>query len=1095
MKTPDLSPNGVSSPANLLHGQHRWMRTALPLAIVNAGLILTLVFLWLSHPSGQRIEKWGWLPLWWMLGIFVSALIAVALWALRHRSMLHSARSLDKRLNAMNRLETAVAYKDADDAVLRAQREETAHFLEQAPVRSHRAILRVLGIVAAAALAAHLATLTLWSWPGARTAVPMTKPEPPPEVPKASITWKSPAAETKAVPIEEVPLNALADSVTGLRDMVLEIEVNGEPKMSLPFPVEKLNEPGRHPVQTSIYLDQLNVEPFDMVSYYLHAKRISKIKFPEVVSTVQFVEIKRFRDDVREVPGGNGKSVFPLITALKVAQLRLMKENFLLAHAEISTTQPVWVKENKRVGDEQGILEKKSGEVIAKLTQEGLPAEIIDLLAQAQPLMADASGKILAKQNQTALPLQGKSLGLITEIEKFMIKKVAKDGKSKGGPTVKDPFQKQQELELKQRFKTQAGEMELLLREQQRLAGDLNKEQQQSPAKSQQANSPAPDAKDSGKDSKSSDSGVNPSKSGAQPSGGDTQPSGSDTQSSDGSAKPSDGDAKTPDRNKIEGTLAERQTQISQRIGALLTGQVFVPEITQHLEAARDQARESLKQLDADDVPKAREPAASAAHELMLAKQVMDRVGEEKTKNDLEAALQDLNKAADQAANAPKQKSDEEAKDEAKKAADQVEKTRDDLAGSAKGQQEAGSEKAAARLAQIVNALNDPKLRADLQKLYNLPRDAGQAQAVSQKISRITEQIAKMQAGGPKTPAELAELVERVERSRANLQRLAMAEKAGGNQTGPRGDGLKMPAGNGDSSKPGANPGTSPGANPGTKPGEKAGSKPDGAGSQAGSNPGENPGAGSKPDKGQGTGPGQGQGAQPEASSGTSPGKEPGSNPGQEQGKGEGEGAGSNSQAQVQNSKGQEPGKGDPQKGEQGSQGEGEGSGGSGVTSASSNPAPASSQQDGKEQDSKTPPSGGGGAGNEAAGNGGGSARLTREVVEDLEQETREMTAVLGPSHETEELERTFKHPTSRQFSQVVATYEQINGPLDTVIALLKAELQKTRRQHELLDQSAEKALPAYRDAVADYFEQLSRDYPDATPPAQPDDSKKDGAQ
>jgi hypothetical protein len=37
--------------------------------------------------------------------------------------------------------------------------------------------------------------------------------------------------------------------------------------------------------------------------------------------------------------------------------------------------------------------------------------------------------------------------------------------------------------------------------------------------------------------------------------------------------------------------------------------------------------------------------------------------------------------------------------------------------------------------------------------------------------------------------------------------------------------------------------------------------------------------------------------------------------------------------------------------------------------------------------------------------------------------------------------------------------------------------LLQSSRQHELSDQLAEQAPPAYRAAVADYFERLSRDY------------------
>jgi hypothetical protein len=61
--------------------------------------------------------------------------------------------------------------------------------------------------------------------------------------------------------------------------------------------------------------------------------------------------------------------------------------------------------------------------------------------------------------------------------------------------------------------------------------------------------------------------------------------------------------------------------------------------------------------------------------------------------------------------------------------------------------------------------------------------------------------------------------------------------------------------------------------------------------------------------------------------------------------------------------------------------------------------------------------------------------------------------------------------------SSVVEAYGTLNEPLGAIINLLRIQLQQSSRQHELTDQQAEQAPPAYRAAVADYFERLSRDY------------------
>jgi hypothetical protein len=59
----------------------------------------------------------------------------------------------------------------------------------------------------------------------------------------------------------------------------------------------------------------------------------------------------------------------------------------------------------------------------------------------------------------------------------------------------------------------------------------------------------------------------------------------------------------------------------------------------------------------------------------------------------------------------------------------------------------------------------------------------------------------------------------------------------------------------------------------------------------------------------------------------------------------------------------------------------------------------------------------------------------------------------------------------------VAGLYLAIDPPLGEVIRLLREELNRAKRDHQLSEQSADTAPAAYRSAVADYFERLSRDY------------------
>ena len=238
--------------------------------------------------------------------------------------------------------------------------------------------------------------------------------------------------------------------------------------------------------------------------------------------------------------------------------------------------------------------------------------------------------------------------------------------------------------------------------------------------------------------------------------------------------EPPGAEPKKPDPNRIEGTFTERQTLIAQRIGALLNQQVLPPEVNTHLEAGQEHARDSLRQLDADDIAQARGPAAAAARELRLAIQSMDRLGEDNTNDKLAVALNRLNKAADAAREAGDAKSESDAKQAAEAAATQAAEARDQLADAARRQQETGSAQAAARLAEAVHALDDQKLRDALQQWHDQPRNAALAQAAAEQLARAAERVAEQQ-GGKGSPEEIAKLVERVERTRQNLERLVAA--------------------------------------------------------------------------------------------------------------------------------------------------------------------------------------------------------------------------------------------------------------------------------------------------------------------------------
>jgi len=956
------------------------MRGAWPLSVFAMGLSATLAVCWAQHRSFARVEKWGNLPHWWIGGVALSCVAAFCVWLARRETLLRTAQKLDSKFDAKNRLETAALLRDETSAIARLQREETAHFLQQtaSQPRAKTAPLLALSALAIFLALSHFITLLSWTRPWLREEKKVAAQSAPPRAnePQASIKWKSPESETKAAPIEEVALEAVANSTSGLRDLVLEMSVNGEPRASVPISLDEVKKAGAHAIQTSLYLDQLEVQPYDIISYNLRAQRIEAIassisqnssisqKLPPTVSPVQFVQVKPFRDDVREMPGGGtGNPGFDLIKALKAAQLRLIKENFILAHAEIARDDADWKKENERVGHEQNVLKEKTGEVVEQLIQQGTPAEIVDLITQAKPLMDDAAQKIIATQNQPALSPQGKSLGLITAVEKYFIKALARGGSAPPPQqNVEDPFRTKKELEMKQRFQTKAGEMELLAAEQARLAEDLAK----------------------------SDAAANPS--------------------SPANSAPSP-NASKPDPNRIEGTPAERQTQISQRVGALLNGKIFAQEITQHLENGREQARDALHQLDENNIEAAREPAAAAARELRLAAEAMNRAGEQQAKEQLGDALRILSRAADQARTAPQQSSQQAARAQADEAAKQAQQSAADLAKAARDQQETGSAQAAARLAELANELHEQDLQKTLQRLREQPRDNARAQTAAEKLQQLADRAAQQRSSGaPFSQDEIARLADQLERARANLQRLANGDNA--NTTGNREQSSQQnqtSQQNLQSQQNGQNSQTQQSQN---------------ANSQAA----------------------QTQTSQLAQSAGHSKQAQPGQ------------------------------GKGDSRTGSTGQNGIGgaEKSDGSQQTAAwtfGQVPGAKGAQQTSSSDvrdDNSTP---------HAAEM---REQFARELIDDLRDSALDAMTVLPQSSEASALRDRLREalPQPRAQSRELAAFiSKIDPPLEGLIKALRAETRHTQRQHQLTEQNIDLAPPAYRPAVADYFENLSRDY------------------
>ncbi len=108
------------------------------------------------------------------------------------------------------------------------------------------------------------------------------------------------------------------------------------------------------------------------------------------------------------------------------------------------------------------------------------------------------------------------------------------------------------------------------------------------------------------------------------------------------------------------------------------------------------------------------------------------------------------------------------------------------------------------------------------------------------------------------------------------------------------------------------------------------------------------------------------------------------------------------------------------------------------------------------------------------------------ELVEDLREAAQAAAPALPASTELTEVKEGLNGLTRADLHNLAPLVARIDPPLAGMIRLLRAQVQEQHRKYQLADQHLDLAPPAYRAAVAAYFEALSRGDAAATPPPEP---------
>lgn len=216
---------------------------------------------------------------------------------------------------------------------------------------------------------------------------------------KASLVLTLPEGETRAKPLDEVEWDGVGESPHGFDSIALAVYVNGEFRKNYP-PENSPKEKGKVSFGSVLALEDLNVNPFDLVSFHLVGKGMVGGKQVEILSEPGFVEVRPFREDAffmkGDMPGvsAENQDILAMLYGMLDLQIRLNKALFSL---KIYLKQPHKESGDKvltKIRSEQEDLTKALEDFLNDPKSRRLPADAVNQLEQALGKMKTALDSI-----------------------------------------------------------------------------------------------------------------------------------------------------------------------------------------------------------------------------------------------------------------------------------------------------------------------------------------------------------------------------------------------------------------------------------------------------------------------------------------------------------------------------------------------------------------------------------------------------------------------------------------------------------------------------------------------------------------------------
>ena len=293
----------------------------------------------------------------------------------------------------------------------------------------------------------------------------------PPEV-----VIKEPGRDIKATQLEEVRVLVEATDDYGVENMTLMYSIGSGEARELPMETVEVKAEKIISGAYVFYLEELDVEPGELISYYAQATDNNTRTGPGTgTSELYFIEVRPFNERYMQMDAAEGQQAqqeglpFPNLIA---DQRTIIKKTWKHIHSRPSPMTEDYQSAVKQIGKEQDQLKDTTQRVTDELSMSmrdaNVDPEMLMNLEEAIGKMGEASGELFAIKPKEALPHEQDALELLTKAM-MELDKVLTQMRSSGSQAAADNIEmdmedlqdtiEQDQIELDEEMREQTQEL------------------------------------------------------------------------------------------------------------------------------------------------------------------------------------------------------------------------------------------------------------------------------------------------------------------------------------------------------------------------------------------------------------------------------------------------------------------------------------------------------------------------------------------------------------------------------------------------------------------------------------------------------------